>query len=155
MAQADARVSVTAPSYAGCGRTSLVPRPPVATISRDVAPLRGRARARAGRAHVSLALPGEGWTAPFCRAVLAANFAEDLDISDPTVLDAILARLGLDGPAIRALAESPAWKPKLREETERAVARGIFGAPFFVVQGELFWGNDRLEQALAWARRID
>jgi 2-hydroxychromene-2-carboxylate isomerase len=102
---------------------------------------------------VALVGAGEGWIAPFCRAVLAANFAEDLDISAPTVLDAILARLGLDGPAVRALAESPAWKPKLREETERAAARGIFGAPFFVAQGELFWGNDRLEQALVWARR--
>lgn len=95
----------------------------------------------------------QGWGAPFCRAVFAESFAEDRNIADPAVLDALLARLGVDGPAVRALAESPDEKPKLRRQTERAAELGLFGAPSFLVEGELFWGNDRLEQALDWARR--
>ena len=53
----------------------------------------------------------------------------------------------------RARAQSDAIKAKLRGETEEAQRLGIFGAPSFVAGGELFWGNDRLEQALAWASR--
>jgi 2-hydroxychromene-2-carboxylate isomerase len=67
------------------------------------------------------------------------------------VIDDLLAGLGLDGPAVRAEAESPAHRPALRAATERAVALHIFGAPTFVASGELFWGNDRLERALTWA----
>jgi len=104
-------------------------------------------------ARIALVGAAEGWVAAFSRAVFAANFADDQDISDPGVLDAILTSLGLDGPSVRTLATSAAWKPKLREQTERAVELGIFGAPSFIVQGELFWGNDRLEQALSWACR--
>jgi 2-hydroxychromene-2-carboxylate isomerase len=47
----------------------------------------------------------------------------------------------------------PVTKESLRRQTEEAVARGIFGAPTFVVGDELFWGNDRLEDAIAWCRR--
>ncbi|HET7505981.1 MAG TPA: DsbA family protein, partial [Kofleriaceae bacterium] len=92
-----------------------------------------------------------GWGPRFIRAALAANFAADRDIASPDVIDEILADLGLDGPALRAEAESPAHRPALRAATERAAALGIFGAPTFVVGDELFWGNDRLERALAWA----
>jgi 2-hydroxychromene-2-carboxylate isomerase len=50
-------------------------------------------------------------------------------------------------------ATSEAWKPRLRATTERAVGLGIFGAPTFMVGDEMFWGNDRLEQALDLAAR--
>ncbi len=69
------------------------------------------------------------------------------------MIDDLLAELGLDGAAVRAEADSPAWKPRLRDATARATARGIFGAPTFLVGEEMFWGNDRLEQAIAWAAR--
>ena len=102
-------------------------------------------------ARVALLGVERGWGPAFLRAALAANFAEDRDIADPGVIDELLAELGLDGPAVRAEAESPAHRPALRAATERAVALHIFGAPTFMVGDEMFWGNDRLERALAWA----
>ncbi len=92
-----------------------------------------------------------GWGPGFVRAVLAANFADDREIAEPSVIDEILAGLALDGPATRAEAESPAFKPRLRDVTARAQAAGVFGAPTFVVGAEIFWGNDRLEEALDFA----
>jgi 2-hydroxychromene-2-carboxylate isomerase len=103
-------------------------------------------------ARVALVGVERGWGPRFVRAALAANFADDRDIASPAVVDDLLAGLGLDGPALRAEAEGPAYRPALRAATERAVALGVFGAPTFVVGDELFWGNDRLERALAWAK---
>jgi 2-hydroxychromene-2-carboxylate isomerase len=102
-------------------------------------------------ARVALLGVERGWGPAFIRAALAANFADDRDIGDAGVIDELLTGLGLDGPAVRAEAESPAHRPALRAATERAVALHIFGAPTFVVGDEMFWGNDRLERALAWA----
>jgi 2-hydroxychromene-2-carboxylate isomerase len=96
-----------------------------------------------------------GWGPAFARRALAANFAEDRDIGAVAVIDELLQDLDLDGAAIREEADSPAWKPRLREVTARASALGIFGAPTFIVEGEMFWGNDRLEQALGWAARFE
>lgn len=84
----------------------------------------------------------------YSRAVFAANFATDQDIADPAVLAGILESLDL--PAAEILATAPSCKERLHAHSTEAQAAGIFGAPSFVVAGELFWGNDRLEQALAW-----
>ena len=92
------------------------------------------------------------WMARFVRAVFRANFAEDREISDPEVVLACLNGLGLDGPRVLAQAQTDESKAKLRAQTERAKNLGIFGAPTFLVGEEMFWGNDRLEQALAWTR---
>jgi 2-hydroxychromene-2-carboxylate isomerase len=102
-----------------------------------------------------LALVGEtdGWTPAFTRAVFAANYAEQKDISDEATLRAILDGLGLDADAALAAANMPETKKALRVQTEEAKTRGLFGAPSFTVGDELFWGNDRLETALAWAKR--
>ena len=102
-----------------------------------------------------LALLGErdGWTPAFTRAVFAANYAEHKDISDDETLRAILDGLGVDAAAAMKTASAPEAKQALRTQTEEAQARGLFGAPSFTVGDELFWGNDRLEAALAWARR--
>lgn len=104
-------------------------------------------------ARIALLGVERGWGPAFIRAALAANFADDRDIAAADVLDDLLAGLGLDGPALRDEAISPGRKPALRAATERATALGIFGAPMFAVGDELFWGNDRLERALAWAQR--
>lgn len=103
-----------------------------------------------------LALVGErdGWTPAFTRAVFAANYAEQQDISDDATLAAILARLGVDAEAALAVANAPENKEALKRQTEEAASRGLFGAPSFTVGDELFWGNDRLEAALAWAKRV-
>jgi 2-hydroxychromene-2-carboxylate isomerase len=90
------------------------------------------------------------WVSAFARAVYTANFAEDLDIAEPTVLFNCLAGLVDDPAAVLAAARGAEAKARLRANTERAVELGIFGAPTFVVGEELFWGNDRLETALAW-----
>jgi len=93
------------------------------------------------------------WIGAFVRAVYTANFAEDQDISDVAVLESILERLGQRGPAIIECAQSSESKARLREQTEQAVRLGIFGAPSVRVGDELFWGNDRLDDALEWYKR--
>jgi 2-hydroxychromene-2-carboxylate isomerase len=102
-----------------------------------------------------LALVGEvvGWTPAFTRAVFAANYAEQKDISEDATLGAILTGLGVDAKAAFATANAPENKDALRRQTEKAASRGLFGAPSFTIGDELFWGNDRLEAALAWAKR--
>lgn len=104
-------------------------------------------------ARLALAGVDDGWTPDFTRAVFKANFAEGKDISDDGVLAAILEGLGADPDAAFAAANDPANKDGMRAQTEEAKALGIFGAPSFTVGEELFWGNDRLEQALEWARQ--
>jgi 2-hydroxychromene-2-carboxylate isomerase len=104
-------------------------------------------------ARIALVGVAAGWTPAFSRAVFTASFAEQRDIADDAVLAEILGALGpgLDVSATMALAGSPENKAALREQTEQAVAKGIFGAPSMIVGEELFWGNDRLEEAFAWA----
>lgn len=92
------------------------------------------------------------WLPEFVRSVYRANFAEDLDISEAPLLESRLDALGQGGAAILAQAQSAEAKEKLRAQTERAAALGIFGAPSFIAGGELFWGNDRLAAALDWHR---
>ncbi len=103
-------------------------------------------------ARVVCAAQSASWLPEFVRRVYLANFAEDREISDPAVIGSILASLGQPASLLDA-AGSPEAKTALRAHTERAQALGIFGAPSFVVGEELFWGNDRLETALAWLRR--
>ncbi len=93
----------------------------------------------------------EPWLTEFVRAVFRANFAEDREIGEAAEIHSILLPLGLPGACIVERAGAPYNRPRLREQTRRAVELGIFGAPSFVVGEELFWGNDRLEDALAWA----
>ena len=102
-------------------------------------------------ARVALALQGET-RAEFSRKVFAAEFGQGLSIGDRERIAAIVAELGLDPDATLVEAESDANKARLRSECARAVELGVFGAPSLVAQdGELFWGDDRLEQSLDWA----
>jgi 2-hydroxychromene-2-carboxylate isomerase len=103
-------------------------------------------------ARVALALRDAGKTALFSRHVFAASFGEGRAISEPEVLTSILRSLQLDAGRVLAQAQSTDVKARLRAETEEARTRGLFGAPsFLTTDGELFWGNDRLEEAIAWA----
>ncbi len=101
-------------------------------------------------ARVACAAADEPWMPRFVRAVYRANFAEDREISEPAVVGELLTRIGADAAAWLARAQEPAVKERLRESTEAAKLIGIFGAPSFVSGDELFWGNDRLEDALDW-----
>ncbi len=106
-------------------------------------------------ARLALAGEADGWLASFTRAVFEAEFAEQRDIADPAVLTSLLDRIGVDTPAALARSTTPEIKDRLRSRTETASARGLFGAPTFITEdGELFWGDDRLDQALAWAPEI-
>lgn len=88
------------------------------------------------------------WLPAFVRAVYRANFVQDEDIADETVIAACLAHAGQDAASILAEAQSPAVKQALIARTEEAVRHGIFGAPSFRVGDDLFWGDDRLADAL-------
>jgi 2-hydroxychromene-2-carboxylate isomerase len=105
-------------------------------------------------ARIALVGMSQGWTPAFTRAVFAANYAEQKDISDDATLRAILSGLGVDADATIAAANTPENKDALRRQTEEAASRGLFGAPSFTIGDELFWGNDRLEAALAWAKHV-
>ncbi len=103
-------------------------------------------------ARLALVGEGDGWTPAFTRAVFAANYAEQKDISDETTLHAILDRLGVDADSALASSNTPEIKARLRAQNDEAVTLGLFGAPSFTAGEELFWGNDRLEAALQWAK---
>ena len=105
-------------------------------------------------ARIATAGAGQEWQAPFSKAVYVAEFAYGQDISDVGHLSRILESCGLDPEFILAQAAQDSVKAQLRNATEEAGRIGIFGAPSFVtVDGELFWGNDRLEQAVKWAKK--
>jgi 2-hydroxychromene-2-carboxylate isomerase len=94
----------------------------------------------------------EDWTPAFVRAVYHAEFAEDQDIADRRVIAACLRSVHQDAETVLEAAGSEEAKTVLRAQTERAVSVGIFGAPSFIADEELFWGNDRLEGALTWCQ---
>jgi 2-hydroxychromene-2-carboxylate isomerase len=96
----------------------------------------------------------EDWGEQYCRAVYRAEFGEGRDIGQAEVLTEILRGLSQDSARVLGEAQSDETKTELRRQTEEAQTLGIFGAPSFVTaDGELFWGNDRLEAALEWATR--
>jgi 2-hydroxychromene-2-carboxylate isomerase len=102
---------------------------------------------------VALAYVQEPWVGDFCRAVMLQNFAEDRDIGTVESVERALTALGLPVADIMGQAQSEDNKLALRRQTERARALGIFGGPTFFVGNEMFWGNDRLEDALQLATR--
>jgi 2-hydroxychromene-2-carboxylate isomerase len=96
----------------------------------------------------------EFWGEAFCRAVFCAEFAEGRRIDDAETIGDILSKLNVEPATVLAAAGSDDNKTRLRAETEEAQRLGLFGAPSFTTaDGELFWGNDRLEHALAWTKR--
>jgi 2-hydroxychromene-2-carboxylate isomerase len=86
----------------------------------------------------------------WARHCLRAYFARGVDLSDATGLKALAAEFGLDAAAAEAVWNDPEWKARLKAANDAAIAAGVFGAPFFVVDGEPFWGNDRRAQIERW-----
>ena len=105
-------------------------------------------------ARVALVGLGEGWSPAFTRAVFSAEFTEDRDIAEWAVLREILESLQQNPDRVLAGAQAAENKAELRERSETAEARGIFGAPSFIVGDELFWGDDRLEEAVEYASSV-
>ena len=84
------------------------------------------------------------------KALFRAYFVDDLDISTPETAVAVAAKEGIDPAEARAAIDDPAIKDALKREVGDAIARGVFGSPFIIVDGEPFWGLDRLDQVERW-----
>ncbi len=94
----------------------------------------------------------EAWAPAFTREIYLMQFRDGMDISDQAVLEKALSAVGQDPTILMARAQDPAVKDALRKQTAEAQELGIFGAPTFMTEDhELFWGDDRLEQALDWS----
>lgn len=99
---------------------------------------------------VACSVADEPWCGSFIRGVFVANFGEDRDIGREDVIVDVLGALGQNGRDVVGRALEPERRTRLRANVERAIASGIFGAPNCIVDGELFWGEETLEDAIAW-----
>lgn len=95
---------------------------------------------------------GATWMADYCRAVMHANFALDLDIDAPETIVAVLEHLGLPAQLLLEQAGLADNRNRLRTQTQWAIDHDVFGAPTFLSAGQMYWGDDRLEDALQAAR---
>ena len=86
----------------------------------------------------------------WARAGLRAFFTRGVDLSDMSALTGLAAEFGVPAEQAARVCADPIWKDKLRRENDAAIAAGVFGAPFFIVDGEPFWGNDRKSQIDRW-----
>lgn len=93
-------------------------------------------------------LGGDDRAKSLAKSVYQAAFGEGRDVTPVAVVAELAKALGIDG--LEKGIELPEIKAKLRDVTDQAIARGIFGSPFFVVDGEPFWGHDRLAQVDRW-----
>jgi 2-hydroxychromene-2-carboxylate isomerase len=84
------------------------------------------------------------------RALYEAYFAEDRDISAPEVTLEVAAGLGLDPNELADTMQTAPVKERLRHEVDEAIGRGVFGSPYVIIDGEPFWGSDRLDQVEKW-----
>jgi 2-hydroxychromene-2-carboxylate isomerase len=87
------------------------------------------------------------------KAVFQAHWGVGRDIGAPKLVAEIAAPLGIERAALLAAVADPAIKERLKEATAAAIGRGVFGSPFIFVDGEAFWGADRLDQVEAWLAR--
>jgi len=102
-------------------------------------------------ARTAIAALHKPWGKDFVKRVYEAQCADGLDISDPAMIGHCIESAGGASRVNLQMGHSNTQKALLRENTDAAIAAGIFGAPSFTVRDELFWGDDRLEDALDWA----
>jgi 2-hydroxychromene-2-carboxylate isomerase len=102
---------------------------------------------------VALVGAGQPWMAEFCRRMMLQNFVEDHDINDAENVRRALQGLVAEPHLVMQQAQGDQNKALLREQTAAARARGIFGAPTFFVGEEMFWGDDRMDDAFALAAK--
>lgn len=86
----------------------------------------------------------------WARHCLRAYFARGVNLSDADSLKALAAEFGLEPAEAEGVWNNPEWKLRLKSANDAAIAAGVFGAPFFVIDGEPFWGNDRRVQIERW-----
>lgn len=100
---------------------------------------------------VALLGAGEPWVSAYCKRLMQINFVEDRDIDTPELVIEVLEALNLPASDLLHAAQSDENKLRLREQTDEARRRGVFGAPTFFAGAEMFWGNDRLDDAFRFA----
>src|SRR5579864_7945693 len=93
----------------------------------------------------AVAAQANGWFALYHRAIYRATWAEEQNLCDDTLLRELLDNVGVPATMLIADIERQEVKDRLRQNTDRAVERGVFGAPTFFVGSEMFWGNDRFD----------
>ena len=93
----------------------------------------------------------DGWGEAFTVASFKAWIVDRMPLGDPATLEHVLAPLGKNTDAVISQAKSKEVAALYQAETDLARSHGVFGSPSFVVDGEMFWGDDRLEETLAWA----
>lgn len=120
-----------------CSKAGIAWRQPTTFPRSAVLPLR-----------VALVGAEQPWIGAYCRRIMSLNFAHDREIDNAETVTEVLLELGLDAQSILDAALSDANKLRLREQTAAARERHIFGAPMFFVGDAMFWGNDRLDDAL-------
>lgn len=91
------------------------------------------------------------WINTYCQTIMQLNFASDQEIASPAIISQTLTQLGLPAAELIQQAQTEQNKQHLRTQTALAKQRGVFGAPTFFVGDEMFWGNDRLDEALILA----
>lgn len=106
-----------------------------------------------GTARLALLGLQEGWGRSFIEAVFSQHWTQQVQIGTTQNIASALSAAGQDVAAAVERSRTPAIKDALKAQTELAESKGIFGSPSFIVGDELFWGDDRLEQAIAWAKR--
>ena len=89
----------------------------------------------------------------FALAIYRAYFKEDRDVSSTEITANVAAKLGVDKATVLQALEDPAVKERTKIEVDAAIERGVFGSPYIVIDGEPFWGADRLEQAERWLEK--
>jgi len=87
------------------------------------------------------------------KALYAASFAEGRDISGAEAVLGVAAGIGVEREALAAALQDPAVKERLRGEVQAAIAKGVFGSPYVIVDGAPFWGHDRLDEVALWLER--
>jgi 2-hydroxychromene-2-carboxylate isomerase len=86
----------------------------------------------------------------WARLCLRAYFTRGTDLGDTAALAALATEAGFEAGAVERVWTDPHWKDRLRQANDAAIAAGVFGAPFFMLDGEPFWGNDRRPQIERW-----
>ncbi len=87
------------------------------------------------------------------KALYRAYFVRDELISEPEVVLSVAAEIGVDSDELKAALEDPSVKQLVRDATDHAVNQKVFGSPFFITDGEPFWGHDRIGQLETWISR--
>ena len=98
---------------------------------------------------------GETPALALAHRILKAVWEEERDCADRSVLAQLIAEAAMDAPALMSTAEDPRWAEMRQADSRAALARGVFGAPSYVIGDEIFWGQDRLEFVARYLARGD